>query len=537
MPKLNRKATDYDAIVIGAGHNGLTTANYLALSGLKVCVLEQRHVVGGAAVSEEFHPGFRNSVASYVVSLLRPEVVEELDLKKYGYEPIPLENAFYPDSNGDYILLTEDEEANREQYLKFSETDGEAVDAFYEMVERVGGIISDQWLKTPPKLSGGGLGDLISAAKLGLDVQKLDDDTRHRLVQFMVGAPVSLIESWFESDKVKAKMAGACTPANYASLHQPGSGMAMLHHAVGELDGDKGAWGIVKGGMGSITQAMAASAEAKGVEIRTEATVDQIIVEDGVATGVRLQSGETLSAKVVAANTDPKRTFLQLLGEDHLPDYFARDISAFRQESASLRMNLALRGVPEFACLPGDNVGAHHRASIMIVESAEHIEEAYRNARAGRPADPPFIDALIPSMMDDTLTDQPGDHVMSLLCKYMPYDLADGLHWDDIKEETAEKIIDYLTGLIPNLRDILVSYQILTPLDLERMFGMTRGDICHGRLEPDQLFSARPHPAAAQYASPVPGLYLCGSGAHPGGGVTGAPGRNAAKRIIKDIKR
>ncbi len=535
-PPQSSHSHDYDAIIIGGGHNGLTTANYLAMAGLRVCVLEQRHIVGGAAVSEEFHPGFRNSIASYVVSLLRPEVVEALELKKYGYEPIALENAFYPDSNGDYILLTSDEDANREQYRKFSETDGASVDAFYDMVDTVGAVVSDQWLKTPPKISGGGLLDLVSAAKLGLDMRKLDESARHRLLQFMVGAPISLIDTWFESDKVKAKMAGACTPANYASLHQPGSGMPMLHHAVGELDGEAGAWGIVKGGMGAITQAMAKSAKAKGVDIRVNAPVEKILVENDTACGVRLKDGEELRARVIAANTDPVRTFLMLLGEEHLPAEFARDISGFRQESASLRMNLALRGTPQFACVPNDNEGAHLKASIMIVESAEHIEQAYRQARAGIPADPPFIDALIPSMMDDTLTDRPGDHVMSLLCKYMPYDLAEGT-WDDIKEDTAQKVIDYMTGIIPNLRDILVGYQIFTPLDLERTFGLTRGDICHGRLEPDQLFSARPHPAAAQYAGPVKGLYLCGSGAHPGGGVTGAPGHNAAQRILKDIKR
>jgi phytoene dehydrogenase-like protein len=303
---------------------------------------------------------------------------------------------------------------------------------------------------------------------------------------------------------------------------------------VGEIAGKKGAWGLVKGGMGSITQAMAASAQDKGVVIRTEAAVDKILVREGAVYGVKLESGDTIHAPVVAANTDPRRTFLTLLGESHLPDGFVRDIKAFRQESASLRMNLALKGLPEFAAFPGSGIGPQHLSSITLIESKEHLDQAYHSSRAGIPADPPIIEAIIPSALDDSLTDEPGTHVMSLLCKYMPYDLAGGEHWDDKKPQVVEAILEYLTNYIPNLPDILVASQCLTPLDIERLFGMTRGDICHGRMEPDQLFSARPHPSAAQYSTPVSGLYLCGSGTHPGGGVTGAPGHNAARRILKD---
>ncbi len=529
-------SNQYDAIVIGGGHNGLTAANYLAMGGLKVCVLERRHIVGGAAVTEEFHPGYRNSIASYVVSLLRPEVVEELELKKYGYHPILLNNSFYPDSKGEYLLLTGDENHNKKQYEKFSKTDYSSLQAYHDIVEKTGNIISSQWLKEPPKLYGGGLSDLLSSVKLGLDVYKLDDDTRYRLVQFFIGAPDSIIERWFDSDKVKAMIASHCMPANYASLYHPGASLAMLHHAVGEIDGKKGAWGLVKGGMGAITQAMALSAKSKGVVIKTDASVKKIIVEEGRVSGVLLEDGESISANIIAANTDPKRTFLKLLGEDHLPEAFAEDIKVFRQESASLRMNLALSDLPQFACLSSEGIGAHHKSSITIIESKDHLEQAYRSARAGIPADPPIIEAIIPSTIDDTLTEEPGTHVMSLLCKYMPYDLADGKNWDEEKEGVVKNILGYLTKFIPNLPHILVGHQCLTPLDIERTFGMTRGDICHGRLEPDQLFSMRPHPDAAQYATPVKGLYLCGSGAHPGGGVTGAPGRNAAKRILKDIK-
>ena len=524
----------YDAIIIGAGHNGLVTANYLAAAGLRVCVLERRHVVGGAAVTEEFHPGYRNSIASYVVSLLRPEVIEDLQLKKFGYQTLPLDYSFYPDLEGSYLLLGKDEDENRRQFAKFSTTDYDAYQQLHDIIEQVGDILASQWLTAPPKLSDGGLADLLHMLRLGMDVRKLNPEGRQLFVQIFMGAPHTLIDRWLESDKVKALMAQHCLPANYASLHHPGAAFPMLHHAVGGIDGQKGAWALVKGGMGGITQAMAKSAEAKGVEIKTDCPVRKILVENGVATGLETQDGQRFYARVIAANTDPKRTLLKLAGAEHFPEAFAKDIAQIRQESASLRMNLALNGLPDFACLPGKGIGPQHMSSISIIEDKDHVERAYRSARAGVPTDRPLIEAIIPSTVDDTLA-EPGHHVMSLLCKYMPYDLADGKHWDDEKERVVQNILSYLTKYIPNLPDILVATQCLTPLDIERTFGMTRGDICHGRLEPDQLYSMRPHPDAAQYATPLKGLYLCGSGSHPGGGVTGAPGHNAAKRILKDL--
>lgn len=523
----------YDAIIIGAGHNGLTTANYLARGGMRVCVLERRQVVGGAAVTEEFHPGYRNSIASYVVSLLRPEVVRDLELERHGYQPMLLGNSLYLDTRGEYLLLNGDDDHDRAQFAKFSAQDYDAYLAFEETVERVGDLLAKQWLQEPPKLAMDRLGDVLAGLRLGKDVYRLDAGERWRLMQFFIGAPETIIQRWFHSDKVKAMVAAHIMPANYAPLSQPGASLAMLHHAVGEIDGRKGAWGIVRGGMGAITQAMAAAARERGVEIRTDAAVSRIELASGRVAGVELESGERLAAPVVAANTDPKRTFLKLLGVEHLPADFTRDIGAFRQESASLRMNLALSGLPEFAAIPGASIGPQHRSSITLIESSRHLDEAYRSARAGVPADPPIIEAIIPSTLDTSLVDQRGHHVMSLLCKYMPYDLADG-DWDERKPGVVKGILDHLTRFIPNLPDILVGHQCLSPLDLERVFGLTRGDICHGRLEPDQLFSMRPHPDAAQYGTPVPGLYLCGSGTHPGGGVTGAPGYNAARRILKD---
>lgn len=524
----------FDAIVVGAGHNGLTTAGYLARAGMKVCVLERRPIPGGAAVSEEFLPGYRNSIFSYVVSLLRPEVVRDLELERFGYDPILLDHSLYLDSRGDYLLLNGDEANDRAQFGKFSATDYDAYQAFDASVELVGDLLAKQWLREPPKLAMSGVSDILASLRLGMDVYRLDETARWRLMQFFIGAPQSIIDRWFESPKVKAMVAAHIMPANYAPLTQPGASLSMLHHAVGEIGGRKGAWGIVRGGMGAITAAMAASARERGVELRTDAPVARILVEGGRVKGVALVSGEEITAPVVAANTDPNQTFLKLVGETHLPADFVRDIRAFRQESASLRMNLALSGLPEFAALPGSEPGPQHRASITFIESAEHLNTAYQTARSGHPADPPIIEAIIPSVLDPALTDSDGHHVMSLLCKYMPYDLVDDGGWDACKERVVGRILDHVGTFVPNLPDILVGWQCLTPLDLERVLGMTRGDICHGRLEPDQLFSMRPHPQAAQYATPVAGLYLCGSGAHPGGGVTGAPGHNAAQRIIRD---
>ena len=394
-------AAQFDAIVVGAGHNGLTTANYLARGGMRVCVLEQRHVVGGAAVSEEFHPGFRNSLASYVVSLLRPEVIRDLELERYGYEVTPLDNALYLDSRGDYLLLTGDEQHDQAEVSRFSASDFDALKTFDSTVETVGNILARQWLREPPRLHGGGLADLLNSVKLGIDIYRLDQEQRWRLLQFFIGAPQSIIDRWFESDKVKSMIAAHIMPANYAPLSQPGASLAMLHHAVGEVAGRRGAWGLVKGGMGTITRAMAESARDKGVEIHTSTIVEKILVKGGAACGVRLASGDSIHAPVIAANTDPKRTFLDLLGELHLPEDFVRDIRTFRQESASLRMNLALRELPRFAAFPGDGPGPQHLSTITLIESMEHLNQAYYSARAGIPANPPIIEAVIPSAVDD----------------------------------------------------------------------------------------------------------------------------------------
>ncbi len=525
--------TQWDAVVIGGGHNGLVSAFYLGQGGLKTLVLEKNDQVGGAAVSEEFHPGYRNSVASYVVSLLRPEVIADMRLPDYGYSTRQITTTFYPRPDGRSLLLTGDSAADKAELAKFDEQGAAQMDAFYEVVHEIGPVLADQWLREPPRLHGGGVNDLLAALRMGRAFKRLSVTGRHRLTQFLLGSARSLIERYFTQPDLMAIMGASALSGNFASLHQPGSAIPLLHHAVGQLDGKAGAWGIAIGGMGAITQAMAKSAENQGVTIRTNAAVKRILTENGRATGVELDSGEQIKAQVILANTDPKRTFLTLLGGADLPSEFAADIKMLRQESASLRINLALRGLPDFVSRPGSKAGPQHQGFICFNNSIDNIEASYRSARAGQLPQTPMIEALIPSVTDNTLT-EPGHHVMSLLGKYYPFDLADGKNWDTMGEQAADQIFDYLRQFISNLDDIVVARQVLTPLDFERRFGMTRGDICHGRLEPDQLFSMRPHPDAAQYATPLKALYLCGSGTHPGGGVTGAPGHNAARRVLKD---
>ena len=526
-------SSEWDAIVVGGGHNGLVAAFYLGRAGLKTLVVEKNAVVGGAVVSEEFHPGYRNSVASYVVSLLQPEVIDDMRLADYGYRSIRLTNSFYPRPDGRSLLLTGDAAADQEELAQFDVDAAEQMQAFYSVVREIGPVFAEQWLREPPQLHGGGVTDLLAALRMGRAFKRLSAAARHRLMQFLLGSARSLIERYFSQADLKAIMGASALSGNFASLHQPGSAIPLLHHAVGQLDGVPGAWGIVIGGMGSITQAMAQSAASVGVKIRTDCPVQRILTQGGRASGVELASGEQIGARVILANTDPNRTFLKLLAKDDLPVQFAKDIKMLRQESASLRINLALRGLPDFVSRPGDTPGPQHQGFICFNESIDNIEACYRSARAGRLPEQPMIEALIPSTLDATLA-APGHHVMSLLGKYFPFDLADGANWDDMADKAADGIIAYLRRYITNLDDIIVARQVLTPLDFERRFGMTRGDICHGRLEPDQLFSMRPHPDAAQYATPVKALYLCGSGAHPGGGVTGAPGFNAARRVIKD---
>jgi phytoene dehydrogenase-like protein len=525
----------WDALVIGGGHNGLTAAAYLGRAGLKVLVLERRAVLGGAAVTEEFHPGYRNSIASYTVSLLRPEVIDELELKRHGYEPIRMHAHLSLLQDGRALLMTGDAAHDRAAVGRFSARDFDHMKRFDAAVDRVGQVIRAQWLKPPPAL-GGGIMDLLTLLPAGRAFRGLSPEDRHLFMQFLTSPANEIAERWFESEAVRNITAGHCVSGNFASLDAPGSAIPYFHHALGEFEGERGAWGHARGGMGAITQAMAASGRAHGVEYRTSAAVERILLDGGRAVGVRLEGGEVFRAKRVLANTDPKRTFLKFIGRENLPAGFADGIERLRMGHATVRMNLALSGAPEFAALSGAEADLARGGSITIFPTREQIEINYRAALAGQIIEEPYLDIRIPSAIDDTLA-PPGHHVMSLIGKYYPYRLADGQSWDEIGPSVADRILGKLETHLPNLRRLIVGRQFLTPLDLERVFGLTEGDIFHGRHDLDQIFGLRPHPQAAQFATPIPGLYLCGSGAHPGGAVSGAPGRNAAMRVIKDAKR
>ncbi len=523
----------YDAIIVGGGHNGLTAAGYLGKAGLKTLVLERRPMVGGAVVTEEFHPGYKISAISYVVSLLQNKVIKDLELKRHGFEMIKMDGTLSV-CKDDFLFLNDDEGHNRKEVERFSDTDYDNMEKFDGMFQDVAGVIRDSMLKETPTLNAG-VSDLLKLGRMGIDVYKLTPELRYRLLQILTSSAYDLIERWLESPMIKSMYGAACFSGNYASLRQPGSAIPLFHSALGELDGERGAWRMVKGGMGELTQAMASFARSKGARIMTDAPVEKILVENGRATGVRLENGEVFNARCVMANTDPKRTFLKLLDPKHLDPEFAKDIKQIRMGHSSPRVNLALKGLPDIRFYPPGKEGPWHRSDICIFPDIQGQEANYFSAATGHFPKEPRLEITIPSTLDDTLA-PPGHHVMTILAKYYPYDLADGVCWDDVKEDAADQVVDYIAKVMPNIKELIVGRQVISPLDLENVYGLTQGDIFHGRHDLDQILSMRPHPKAAQYRTPVQDLYLCGSGAHPGGGVTGAPGHNAARRVIEDLK-
>jgi phytoene dehydrogenase-like protein len=530
------KARDVDALIIGAGHNGLTAAGYLAKVGLRVLVLERRDVVGGASITEEFHPGFRASAPCYVVSLLRDEVVRDLELARFGYRtiPMPLSSAMLPD--GRYLILSGEDECDRAQIEAHSKKDWPAYRRFYADLQDVAEVLADWVLREPPSLEGGWL-NLWQGLRLGRGVASLSPEHRHRLLQLVMSPLGPLLDRYFESEILKIKMAAGTTIANPISLNQPGGALNLLHLTMGEIEGERGAWALAKGGMGSITQAMAASARERGVEIRTEAPVARILVDAGRALGVQLESGAEITAGVVLANTDPKRTFLGLLGAEHLDADFAADLRKWRQDSGSFRMNVALSGTPRLAGIPDRDVRPMLESMFCVAPSLESFEKAYWTSRQGLLPDPIVVsDAHFPSVLDDSLAPA-GCHVMSVHAQHYPFELAGGRSWQETRDEAANALLDTMAHYVANLREITVGWKAYSPWDQEQVFGLTGGDVYHGRLDPDQMFSLRPHPKAARYRTPVAGLYLCGSGAHPGGGVSGGPGHNAARRVLADRGR
>jgi phytoene dehydrogenase-like protein len=526
-------ASRYDVIVIGGGHNGLVNAAYLARAGKKVLVCERRHVLGGAAVTEEVFPGFKFSVASYVVSLLRPEIIRELELPRHGMEILPLDGTFTPMPNGDYLWRVNDHAKTRLEIARHSKLDAEAYDEYGKAMVEMGRFIKPILAMTAPdptSLALKGLAELVSLARR---FQKLPIEDKYNQVQLMTMSAADFLDRWFETDVLKATMSASGIIGTFLGVRSPGTAYVLLHHYMGEIDGAFRSWGLVRGGTGAISNAIADAAREAGAEIRAEAAVSKILVERGRATGVVLENGDEVRAKAVSSSVDPRLTFMRFVGAEHLPEDFVESVNRYKFRGSSGKVNLALDALPEFTCLPG--AGAHLRGAISISPALEYMEKAYDDAKYGRFSRRPYIDIVIPSLTDATVA-PPGKHVMSCFVQYAPYHLKEGT-WDQKREEFGDTVIDTLSEYAPNLRDIILHRQVLTPLDIERKFGLSEGNIFQGELSLEQLFFLRPVPGWAQYRSPVRGLFMCGSATHPGGGIMGASGLNAAKAILQDWKR
>jgi phytoene dehydrogenase-like protein len=525
-----------DVVIIGAGHNGLVCACYLAAVGLRVQMFERRAVVGGAAVTEEFVPGFRNSTASYTVSLLHPQVIRDLRLKEHGLRIVlrPFSN-FLPLPDGRYFKLGGPVQQRDAEVRKFSVRDVARLPEYYRRIEAIADVLREVALQTPPNV-GGGMADLLRAASLGKRLRKLSMPQRRDLLELFSKSAGEILDYWFEGDPLKAALGFDAVVGNYASPYTPGSAYVLLHHAFGEVEGRRGVWGHAIGGMGAITQAMAAEAARLGVQILTEAAVQRVQVREGRAVGIVLQDGREIAARCVVGNVNPKLLYLDMLEAEHVDADFRERMTRWKCGSATLRMNVALSALPDFSCLRGAQAQPHHSSGIIIAPSLRYMERAYREAQEHGWSADPIVEMLIPSTVDDSLA-PPGAHVASLFCQHFSPDLGPGTSWDEHREQVADLVIDTVTRYAPNFKASVLGRMVLTPLDLEQKLGLIGGDIFHGALSLDQLFSARPVLGYADYRGPVKGLYLCGSGAHPGGGVTGLPGRNAAREILRDLKR
>ena len=526
----------YDALIVGGGHNGLTCACYLAAAGLKVRVLERRSIVGGAAVTEEFFPGFRNSAAAYTVSLLHPKVIRDLKLAEHGLKIVerPIAN-FLPLSENNYLKIGNSLGQTQTEVGRFSVRDAERLPDYYAMLERAGSVLRELLLETPPNV-GGGARDAFAALRAGYRLRKAGRAAQRDFFDLMTKSAGDLLDTWFESAPIKAAFGFDAVVGNYASPYAPGSAYVLLHHVIGEVNGKRGAWGHAIGGMGAITQAMAKEAERRGVEITTECDVHKVCVDDRGAQGVQLADGSMVDARCVVAGVNPRLLFLKMVDERVLDPDFLRRMQGYKCGSATFRMNVALSELPDFSCLPGKHLQAHHQSGIIIGPSLGYMEQAYFDARTLGCSRAPIVEMLIPSTLDSTLA-PPGKHVASLFCQHFAYDLPNGLDWDGIREPAADLVIDTVTRYAPNFRDAVLGRKILSPLDLERDFGLTGGDIFHGALTLDQIWSARPVLGHADYRSPVARLYICGAGTHPGGGVSGLPGHNAAREIVRDLRK
>ncbi|TDI75297.1 MAG: NAD(P)/FAD-dependent oxidoreductase [Bacteroidetes bacterium] len=529
----------YDAIIIGAGHNGLICAAYLAKAGKSVLVLERRHLVGGATVTEEIYPGFKYTVCSYVVSLFRPQIISDLNLPSHGFELLPLDGTLSPMLNGDYLMRWHDSGDTRRELMRHSSKDAEAYDRFgqlmYHLAMTVRPMLSTA-APSPTSLSPANLKLLRSiASEFGKKEEYLFD-----LAKLMTMSSADFVEQYFETPVLQGTLSASGVIGTFMGPRSPGSAYVMLHHYMGEIDGQFRAWGFPRGGMGSVAEAIASSARSFGAEIRTEAPIDQILIKNGTALGVVLEGGEEIYAKTTVSSVDPNRTFLKMIDPVHLDPEFVSQIGRFKFRGSSGKVNLSLDALPEFACLDGirkrgESTDPYLSGGMSISPSIDYVERAYDDAKYGQFSRRPYMDIILPSMIDPSMA-PPGKHVMSIFVQYAPYDLSAAGGWPANSEAFGDTVIDTLAEYIPNLKEIILHRQVVTPWDMEQTFGLTGGNIFHGELTLDQLFFLRPTPGSSGYSTPVRGLFTCGSGSHPGGGVMGAPGQLAAKEILGGAK-
>ena len=530
--------TRYDAVIVGGGHNGLVCAFYLARAGMKVRVLERRDVIGGACVTETIHPGFRNSTASYTVSLLRPQVIADMKLHDRGLRIVERRIGNFLPFADSYLKLGGGTARTQAEFARFSARDAEAYPRYDAALERLAAVLRDFALRPPPRMAGGGLRAIQAIAAQGQRIAGLPIAVQRDLIDVFMKSAREFLDGWFESDAVKSAFAFDSVVGHFAGPSTPGSAYVLLHHVFGEVNGKAGVWGHAIGGMGAITAAMATACTDAGVEISLESPVDRVLVDGGKAAGVRLVSGEEIAARTVVANVGPALLFREMVDPADLPEDFRRRIAGYRTGSGTFRMNVALSALPDFTVLPGADLAEHHTAGIVIAPGLDYMDRAHEDARRRGWSRKPIVELLIPSTLDDSLA-PPGLHVASLFCQHFAPDLPPGpdgrpRDWDSLRERVADLVIDTVNDHAPNFRASVIARQIHSPRDLERKFGLVDGDIFHGRMSLDQLWAARPVLGHGDYRAPIAGLYMCGAGTHPGGGVTGAPGHNAAREILAD---
>lgn len=525
-------ANHFDAIIIGAGHNGLVTAAYLAKAGKRVLVLERRDVIGGACVTEEVWPGYKVSTAAYVNSLLRPEIIKELELKKYGFEMMPRSpSSFTPFPDGRYLMMGPDKEMTRREISKFSARDADAYPVYEDMLTKVADFLEPLLVQTPPDPFGSWW-DLYKLGRMGLKFRRMGREVAVDAIEVLTGAAKPILDRWFESDELKATIATDAVIGAFAPPSHPGTAYVLFHHVMGECNGVRGVWGYVRGGMGTISTSIASAAKASGAEVRTNAAVSKIITKGGEVVGVALADGTEFHAPIVASCVDARTTFLKLSDAKELPPEFVKAVERIDYSSATVKINVALSEPPQFKCLPGTGVGPQHHGTMHVCPSMDYIERAYDDAKYGRTARDPMLECTMATALDSTLAPA-GKHILSMFIQYAPYHLKDTT-WEVERDRFADRCFDVLNEYAPNFKSSVIDRQIITPVDMERIYGLTGGNIMQGTMSLSSMFSLRPVAGFADYRTPIRGLYVCGAAAHPGGGVMGAAGMNAAREILRD---